>query len=271
MAVQGGGGGGRKVPPPTAQPLPATPRPGASAPSTPTAPPPQKPLRPDDQFAQVGKDGGRSDAFSPAPIVETSGVESMVRLLETTREQLAAEHSALRTRASALVAQIAEQGFAQAAVLAVDDELREVRTRLAQLRKRLWSIQRKLKTAYTSAGKTGDARLARNLEHQLARARGMEPGVARALLVLEAVEGAFTGGGDPPVLRLPVDGVAVGSDGNAAGAIVDDGPGAVVARSLHALLARGPAASATPAQPSSSPTDEPGASLRALAQALLPS
>lgn len=266
MSVQGGGGG-KKVPPSWAQRV--TPQ-GAPAGKPAEARPAEKPKT--DAFeGRFKSTGDRLDeAFAHASTA--SGIESLVRMLEAARGQLATENRVLRDQAAGLVERLVQSGFSAAQLALVRAELLELRKRMAALRKRLHHMQRRLKSAYAAAGKVGDASFAKLLGAQLDKLRQLEPGVSRALLALQTIEQAYSpfSDGSTPVLRVHVGEDVTPEVGNALARMA---PGATSSRLLVGLVRDG----AAPSLDSTAPTaaaPEPSSpaleGMRALVLALLP-
>lgn len=170
----------------------------------------------------------------------TSGIENMVKILEATRAQLAHELSLLKESAGVVVLRIAERGFARDAVRESADELRAIRTRMAQLRRRLNEIHRRLKVAFASAGKLGYANLAQRLGAQMERVKKLEPGVQRALFALELAEQIYGRGGAPgTALRTPIAPSTVPKAAIAA-YLAEIAPSAAIARRFAGMIDGGP-------------------------------
>jgi hypothetical protein len=175
-----------------------------------------------------------------------------VRMLEAARNQLAGEHRGLREQAAKLVERLVQSGFSPAQLEKTKQELLELRKKMAALRKRLQHLQRRLKTAFASAGKTGDAQFAKMLGAQLDKLRKLEPGLSRALLMLQSIEQAYGtfADGSVPVLRLPVGEHASAEVGNALALL---SPGAAISRATLSLVRDGGNAVAPPAPNVKSP------------------
>lgn len=282
-----GGGGGKKIPP-GATPAPKPPTtPATSAPAQKTEP--TKPATPTTAPAATPTDGFEKHATDPRatfvdtrghlPAAEqssTSGINSMVRLLEETRAQILDEHKALREKSMKLVGELAKSGFERSLVDQKRQELAGLRERLAHLRKRLQHIQRRLKTALGKSQKHGDVDVGKAIAAHLEKMKKLEPGVQKALLALLAMEQAFAGGSDGATLTLHGDATAE----ERGSALARVSPGSVVARAGAALLS-GEAPVSSSSSPSRSPANssslKPGASpdgldaLRELADTFLQS
>jgi hypothetical protein len=182
------------------------------------------------------------EAFAHA--ATPSGIDSLVRLLDAARTQLAAEHRALRAQSQAIVEQLVQAGFSPEQLARARAELQELRKKMAALRKRLQHLQRRLKSAYASAGKTGDASFAKLLGAQLERLRKLGPGVSRALLALQTIEQAYAAfaDGSVPVLRLDVRATPAERRELLGRALTAVAPGAAIARATLSLLRDGPEA-----------------------------
>lgn len=282
MSVQGGGGG-KKIPP-GGPPVGGAARP-AKAPSTPPkaaeAQPTKTPPRTDSFEAHrfkstTGELHRLDEAFAHA--ATPSGIDSLIRLLDASRAQLAGEHRALRAQSQAIIERLVQSGFAAPQLEAARRELLELRKKMAALRRRLQHLQRRLKSAYASAGKTGDANFARLLGAQLERLRKLGPGLARALLALQTIEQAYASfaDGSVPVLRLDVASTAPDARGLVGRSLGGVAPGAAVAQATLALLRDGPDGE-LPGPDARFDDDAPRAQVaaldgtRALAEALLPS
>jgi hypothetical protein len=278
VSVQGGGGG-KKVPPggtpPTAGRPIKPPTVAKSAPKIdlPAAEPPKADAKKTDSFevqrfkstAEVHK---LDEAFAHA--ATPSGIDNLVRLLDASRAQLAAEHRVLREQARSVVELLVKSGFAPAQLEKAKAELVELRKRMAALRKRLQHLQRRLKSAFASAGKTGDASFAKTLGAQLERLKNLEPGMSRAMLALQTIEQAYGtfSDGSTPVLRLDVS-RASGDERRATGdAMSVAAPGASIAEMTLGLL-RGSETSAW-STPRPKPVPAPLEGTAALGDALLP-
>lgn len=170
----------------------------------------------------------------------TSGIENMVKILETTRAQLVRDLALLKESASVVVGKIAERRFSKEAVAAHAGELREIRARMAQLRRRLNDIHRRLRVAFSTAGKLGYANLAQRLGAQMDRVKKLEPGVQRALFALELAEQLYGKGGEPgtTILRAPM--TAAVPKAAAAAYLAEIAPSATIARRIAGLIAEGP-------------------------------
>lgn len=200
MSVQGGGGG-KKVPPSWAQRV----APQGAPTGKPVEQRPAEPVRADAFEGRFKSTGDRlDDAFAHASTA--SGIESLVRMLEAARGQLASESRVLRDQAAGIVERLVQSGFSPAQLALMRAELLELRKRMAALRKRLHHLQRRLKSAFAAAGKVGDTAYAKLLGAQLNKLRQMEPGVSRALLTLQTIEQAYSpfSDGSTPVLRVHV-------------------------------------------------------------------
>ena len=261
MSVQGGGGG-KKVPPSWAQRV----APQATPVGKPAEARPAEKPKADAFEGRFKSTGDRLDeAFAHASTA--SGIESLVRMLETARGQLASENKALRDQANKIVERLVQSGFSPAQMALMRAELLELRKRMAALRKRLHHLQRRLKSAFAAAGKVGDTGYAKQLGAQLDKLRQMEPGVSRALLALQTIEQAYSpfSDGSTPVLRVHVGEAASPEVGDA---LAQLSPSAAATRLLVGLVRDG-----ADAPPASSPAEPTPASLdgvRALVLALLP-
>lgn len=205
MTVQGGGGG-RKIP--GGPPLPATPRADKPASTPPTAATKSTPPSATASTTTT-KDGFDSDPrhaseraalpfAEPAAPGTTSGIDSMIGVLESSREQILDEHRAVREKLRKVVSELAKAGFERAILDDKRAEIVALRTRLGALRRRLQHIQRRLKAALGKA-RLADADVTKALAGQLERLARLEPGVERAFVALSAFEQAagvdpFSGG-----------------------------------------------------------------------------
>jgi hypothetical protein len=173
-----------------------------------------------------------------------SGIENLVRLLDGARGQLAGEHGALRLQSQDIVERLVASGFAPAQLEQARAQLLELRKKMAALRKRLHHLQRRLKSAFASAGKTGDAGFAKQLGTQLEKLRNMEPGLSRALLALQTIEQAYGSFADGsfPLLRLAVEENETARAAAVGTALAAVTPGAAIAQATLALLRDGPEA-----------------------------
>jgi hypothetical protein len=210
---------------------------------------------------------------SAGELPSTSGIDSMVRVLEDTRTQILDEHRALRAKIQRLVGELVAGGFERSLLDERRAELNSVRQRMSALRRRLQQIQRRLKTV---VGKTrqADAELGKQLSSQLDRLRKLEPGLQRALLALQLMEAAFVEpwSGSSHKIVGDIDAEARGS------ALARALPGQAVAVGIARLLAEGTtegapepeeASSITPATAPAATDDSHGlAHLRALTEAL---
>jgi hypothetical protein len=278
-----GGGGGKKIPPGGSPP----PRPARSA-QEPSTPPSKPVLESQPPAAEpVTAETPRNDSFEGFRAFQRgtsdvtklddaflhtaspSGIENLVRMLDASRAQLAAEHRSLREQAHSVIERLVQSGFAPAQLERAKKELQELRKKMAALRKRLHHLQRRLKSAFASAGKTGDGNFVKLLGAQLDRLKKLEPNLQRALSALSTIEQAYGQfDGATPILRVHVG----EPDGEAASprigaAIAALAPGAVVARSTLAMLRDGPAA--LPEAEAGDVVDAPGLDgFRALGDAL---
>ena len=220
-------------------------------------------------------------APSAGELPSTSGIDSMVRVLEDTRTQILDEHRALRAKIQRLVGELVAGGFERSLLEERRAELNSVRQRMSALRRRLQQIQRRLKTV---VGKTrqADAELGKQLSSQLDRLRKLEPGLQRALLALQMMEAAFVDpwSGSSHKIVGDVDAEARGS------ALARALPGQAVAAGIARLLAEGSTTEGAPepeefssTTPSTTPSTAPSANsatddshglahLRALTEAL---
>ena len=275
MTVQGGGG--RKVPPGGVPTTPAasstsTARPEKTTSSTPTKAPSTPPTAHDAFEARV-TDPRLASERAALPMTEapsTSGIDSMVRVLEDSRAQILDEHRAVREKLWRVVGDLARSGFERTLLDEKRAELVALRTRLGALRRRLQHIQRRLKTAMGKA-KPADADLGKALAGQLERLQKLEPGVERAFVALSAFEQAFGGEAFAGTSLKLVDDVSAEDRGNALARAV---PGAAIAVGVAHLL--GTAQPETPVSSSSSSSSAPvGAdpikNLQGLADVLLQS
>ncbi len=192
MTVQGGGGG-RRIPP-GAGGTPAKPTPSTNDAQTKTSttketakpssqpPAPASPSTTRDAFDAEGRTVERAIALE-AP--STSGVDSMVRVLEDTREKILLEHTQVRLSLARLIGELVVQRFEASIFEAHREDILAHRTRMSALRRRLRQVQRRLKTL----GK-GHKLIGPHLE----RLQELEPGISRALLALQLVEAAFVEG-----------------------------------------------------------------------------
>jgi len=264
------GGGGRKVPPggpsppatsssPTEKKPASTPPKAAATPPT-SAPPPS---------ARDGFEGMTSDPRVPverlaAPeVVTTSGVDSMVRVLEDTKTQILEEHKHLRAKLSRLIAELVANRFERSALEERRADILALRTRLAALRKRLSQIQRRLKTV--GRARHADADLSKQLSTQLDKLRKLEPGLARALLALQLMEAAVLEGAGGSVFK---HGGAI--DADVGDELARSTPGQHVVAGVVGLLGAGDAsATAAASAPSTPAAPKDGlAALRDVASAL---
>jgi len=241
VTVQGGGGG-RKVPPgstPGPTPPARTDAAAAKKPTTPPTPAPPTASPPPsraDAFEVHRTDPRMAERTAPptGELPSTSGIDSMVRVLEDTRTQILDEHRALRAKIQRLVGELVAGGFERSLLDERRAELNSVRQRMAALRRRLQQIQRRLKTVM---GKTrhADAELGKQLSSQLDRLRKLEPGLQRALLALQMMEAAFVDpwSGSQHKIVGDVDAEARGS------ALARTMPGQAVAAGIARLLAEG--------------------------------
>ncbi len=200
-----------------------------------------------------------------------SGIDNLVRVIDAARGQLAGENRTLRGQAQTIVERLVAAGFAPLQLERARAELFELRKRMAALRKRLKHLQRRLKTTFATAGKTGDAQLAKTLGAQLQRLQKLEPGMSRALLALQTIEQAYAtfSDGSTPVLRLHVG--ENGAPDRVGRALAQLAPGAAIARTTLALLRDGP--NASPPESDVAVDDDGDARLdgpRAFVRALLP-
>ena len=278
------GGGGRKVPPgstpghlPSARTDPANAKKTTSPSTPPSAPPPSASPPPSraDAFEVHRTDPRMAERTVPSAgeLPSTSGIDSMVRVLEDTRTQILDEHRALRAKIQRLVGELVAGGFERSLLDERRAELNSVRQRMSALRRRLQQIQRRLKTV---VGKTrqADAELGKQLSSQLDRLRKLEPGLQRALLALQLMEAAFVEpwSGSSHKIVGDIDAEARGS------ALARALPGQAVAVGIARLLAEGTtegapepeeASSITPATAPAATDDSHGlAHLRALTEAL---
>jgi hypothetical protein len=183
------------------------------------------------------------DAFGHAS--SPSGIENLVRMLDAARAQLLAEHKALRDVAQGVIERLVQSGFSTAQLERAKHELAELRKKMAALRKRLQHMQRRLKSAFASAGKTGDLNFAKQLGAQLDRLKKMEPGLERAMTALSTIEQAYGSfaDGSTPVWKLSVGDGEIPS-AKLGEAIATFAPGAAVNKAALAMLRDGPAAPA---------------------------
>jgi hypothetical protein len=282
-----GGGGGRKVPPGGPARTTSSERPSSSSSSSTSAAPSSSP--PASSSARDGFEQGRADhrrSQERAPVTSTSeptghsGIESTLRLLETRRDEILDEHRALREKAWRVVGELARGGFERAVVEQRRAELAELRQRLAHQRRRLQLIKRRWKAAAQRSTKHGDLDVSRTIQAHLEKMKKLEPGVQKALLALQAMEQAFSGGFDVngQIAGATVEAPGKSPDGGVPAETVADAlarvvPGAVVAVGVAHVLARGPgtAADARLAPPASSTEDTVGNGLHTFAGQLLSS
>lgn len=291
MTVQGGGGG-KKVPP-------------GGPPRTPTNPKgthttgPQKPVttgeapksEPPKEAPVAGVAKGGDDSFDHFKSTNSdihkgievtlegafahaastpSGIDNLVRVIDAARGQLAGENRTLRGQAQSIVERLVAAGFAPSQLGLARAELFELRRRMAALRKRLKHLQRRLRSTFATAGKTGDAQLAKTLGAQLQRLQKLEPGMSRALLALQTIEQAYAtfSDGSTPVLRVHVG--ENGAPDRVGRALTQLAPGAAIARATLSLLRDGPNASPEAAPSTDDDGDPRLDGPRALVRALLP-
>lgn len=290
VSVQGGGG--KKIPLPAgaSPPRPTSPPATQATPSAARSPAHDneagaaqghaRDLKGRDAFEAARARGGPEAHRVDEVIAHTtspSGIANMVRMLTQARAQVLEEHGALRREAQAVFEQLVLAGFAPAQLDRARTELHAFRERLASQRERLQSLHRRLKRTSASAGKTGDANLARLLTGQLQRLRTLEPGLERAMLALESLHQVYGGPGDGSgiPLRLRLAGGAeerqqVGS------ALATTMPGATVAELSLRFLREGPgaasgaAAGAAAGASMQAPVPSALEGVRALVDALLP-
>jgi hypothetical protein len=201
----------------------------------------------------------------------TSGINSMVRVLEDTRAQILDEHKALREKLQRVVGELARSGFERSLLDTRRDELTALRQRLSTLRRRLHHIQRRMKGALGKS-RTADADVTKNLTAQLERLQKLEPGVQRALVALSAIEQAC-GGEAFAGSSLKLVGDASAEDCGTA--LAHAMPGAAVAQGIAHLLAHAqpeqPLQSSSSSSSSSAGGSDPVENLQGLANALLTS
>jgi hypothetical protein len=264
-----GGGGGKKIPPggppvpPKAQKAEAS-TPGTKAPAK-DAPTVTKPAGKDAFVPKSDAGPFKSttdvrldDAFLHA--VTPSGIENLVRMLESARTQLLGEHSKGRIEAQKLLEKLVQAGFSEAQLSSTRQELYELRKRMAAVRKRLQHLTRRLKSAFAQAGRTADANLQKTLSAQLERFKRLEPGLSKSLGALTLIEQAYSGfaDGSPPVLRARVE-ERTDNKGSAelVSAFAALAPGAVASHVLLGVLRAGH--DATPSDLASSASASVGA------------
>ncbi len=283
MTVQGGGGNRAppgstpvqvqvQVPGPASTTAkttsPKTPAAGAEAPTA--SPPPST----SDAFEAHRTDPRPAERIRTVPQGEkptTSGIDSMVRVLEDTRTQILDEHRALRQKIQRLVGELVAGGFERSLLDERRAELSSVRQRMAALRRRLQQIQRRLKSMVGKTRHT-DAELGKQLTTQLDRLRKLEPGLQRALLALQMMEVAFVEpwAGTTHKVVGDLDAEARGT------ALAHALPGHAVAGGIARMLADGLPSSSQQPSSSSSSSSQPStaddhhglAHLRALSEAL---
>lgn len=238
MTIPGGGGGGKKIPPGGTPPKTTTATPTTTkTPSTPPTSAPPAP-KPSDGFERSQTDPRlASERAHLPPALETtttttSGIDSMVRVLEETRSQILDEHKLLREKSIRLVSELSKAGWERALVEQKRQELSDLRERLANLRKRLQHIQRRLKTALSKSHKHGDLDVNKAIAAHLEKMKRLEPGVQKALLALVAMEQAFAGSVDGGVLKLIGDASAE----ERGSALARLSPGSIIARATTSLL-----------------------------------
>ena len=276
MTVQGGGG--KKAPPgstpvPVQVPVPAsTPakttagKTPAAVPTSPTASPPPSVSDAFETHRTDPRPAERIRTGAPGEKPATSGIDSMVRVLEDTRTQILDEHRALRQHIQRLVGELVAGGFERSLLDERRAELMSVRQRMAALRRRLQQIQRRLKS---TVGKTRhtDAELGKQLTTQLDRLRKLEPGLQRALLALQLMEVAFVESWAGATHKVVGD-----LDAEARGtALARALPGHAVAGGIARMLADGlPSSSSSSSSSSASKADDDHglAPLWALSEAL---
>ncbi len=187
------GGGGRKIPPTGVLTTSTTTRTKKSAAAAPT--PPSTPPTAHDAFEARSTDPRLASERAALPMTEaptTSGIDSMVRVLEDSRAQILDEHRAVREKLWGVVGELARAGFERTLLDDKRAEIVALRTRLGALRRRLQHIQRRLKAAMGKA-RHADADLSKALAGQLERLQKLEPGVERAFVALSAFEQACGG------------------------------------------------------------------------------
>ena len=268
------GGGGRKVPPGGVTPTPttSTARTEKATSSTPPKAPSTPPMAHDSFEARATDPRLASEraALTMTEAPTTSGIDSMVRVLEDSRSQILDEHHAVREKLWRVVGDLARSEFERTLLDEKRAELVTLRTRLGALRRRLQHIQRRLKTALGKA-RTTDVGLGKTLAGQLERLQKMRPGVERAFVALSAFEQAFGGEAFAGAsLKLVGDDVSAEVRGNALARAV---PGAAVAVGVAHLL--GTAQPDSPVSSWSAPiatgTADPITNLQGLADILLQS
>lgn len=244
MTISGGGGGGKKIPPGGPPTTRSTTEPTTKTTPTPTTKPASTPpapaSKPPDAFERSHTDPRLSSERAHLPpaleTTTTSGIDSMVRVLEETRSQILDEHKLLREKSIRLVSELAKAGWERALVEQKKQELADLRERLANLRKRLQHIQRRLKTALSKSHKQGDLDVNKAIAAHLEKMKKLEPGVQKALLALLAMEQAFSGVVDGGVLKLlggPDDRVSAEARGTA---LAKSAAGSIIARATTSLL-----------------------------------
>jgi hypothetical protein len=180
-----------------------------------------------------GSEARLDDAFAQAHSM--SGIENLVRLLESTRGQLLREHDVLHLEAQRCVELLSKTGFSEAQLATARAELAALRLKMQALRKRLQHLRRRLRSTHGRAGKTADANLGKALSEQLHILQAMEPGMSRALGALSVIEQAYGSfsDGSQAVFRT-------GSDGDPAPELVTTlaplAPGAVVSQVLSSMI-----------------------------------
>ncbi len=281
------GGGGRNVPPGgspklnSAERAPVTTSPVAPRPASPTVASGTPPAS--SRVARDGFDVGRpvdarlASERAALPTVEhttNSGIESTIRLLEARRDEILAEHRALREEAWRLVGELAQGGFERTALERRRTELAALRERLAQQRRRLQQIRRRLRTAMQRTTKHGELDVSKAIQAHLEKMRKLEPGVQKALLALVAMEQAFAGvlDGSGRQGAATVASPASSTDAVAYGArLAQATPGAVAAVGIARLLAPPGTSSSPLSESSSSSSSSPLSDLQAFADQILAS
>jgi hypothetical protein len=175
-------------------------------------------------------------------VTTASQIRKMAEAIAAHSAQLSAEFDGLRGEAQRLVQGLAEKGFVPEVLEESRAELGVLRTRMAQLRRKMATDGRRMKLLRVAANKAGETKLSDKVAAQLASLGDMERGWGRAFLAL-GLAGTFPMGPNPETRPLRLSVPPGNVDQHTLGSyIAQAAPGTAVSQLLVALVADGPAA-----------------------------
>lgn len=184
--------------------------------------------------------GDRAEDVLPALGERPSAVRSAERLLETTRDRLAAEYTTLHHESTETVAALRQSGFSAESTAELGPRLRDQRQRMTKVRARLATIHRRLKALAVPAGRALDLQAQVRLAEQIQAVQRLERGAERTLAALHLVttfRPRAADGAGALAVRVSVgdvgDKLALGTD------LALGAPGAATAQLLARHLAAG--------------------------------